>query len=228
MTRHNFTFQQLMDWCDKKAAEGAELAIKWDGGNDSGWVHFEVDGADCNEPEAECLVDMMYDQLDYGSWAGDFSADGEAIYNAETKVFEGIDYYNETEYTKASANIEIRVPKHIPFATLAFQTDGEDVSTSVQFDVRNSFVHPDTNAIQVILEEHLHTEIEKAINEDLKVTRHEYEGCYGDYTIPREDFKVDGDELVHVLTLVDYSFFNTTERSMIINLAELLEEEDNK
>jgi hypothetical protein len=226
MRETKFTLQELLDWCDKKAAEGKQLDIVWDGGGDSGWVHFEIDEEDCTEPEAEELVDMMYDLLDYGSWAGEFFASGTATYDAETKTFEGIDSYSETEGTSCEAEIVIRVPKSLPFTMLNIRTQDENVDVDANFFITNGFVHPDYTKIQNELNESLQSEFSEAIDKDLDKTSQEFDSCWHNYEIPREQFEVDGDDLVHTIKQVHYTFHCHTDRDMSINLAELLEEEE--
>lgn len=63
------------------------LVARWDGGNDSGWV--EILDSDFEE-----YSDLMYETLDYGSWAGDFESRGEIFHDAKnnTLVFQGEEY----------------------------------------------------------------------------------------------------------------------------------------
>ena len=74
----------VKEWCDQQVAEGKELTLRWEGGGDSGWVYFELDGSQVENEYTEKLVDYCYDVLDYGSWAGEFDATGEATYNPVT------------------------------------------------------------------------------------------------------------------------------------------------
>lgn len=48
---------------------------------------FEIDGEKEDNEFTNTLVDLMYDELDYGSWAGEFSASGTAILQPRNKVF---------------------------------------------------------------------------------------------------------------------------------------------
>lgn len=75
----------VAQWCDEQVKNGHTLTLKWDGGNDSGWVYFELDGEELTNEYTEKLVDYCYSELDYGSWAGDFSANGEAEYDPKRK-----------------------------------------------------------------------------------------------------------------------------------------------
>mgnify|MGYP003335272251 CR=1 FL=1 len=34
----------LIDWCDQQVADGHDLKLHWEGGGDSGWCYFTIDG----------------------------------------------------------------------------------------------------------------------------------------------------------------------------------------
>lgn len=221
----DISIKQILDWCLKKTEEGSTVVLMWDGGGDSGWVHLEVDGSDSSDPEAEALVDMMYDQLDYGSWAGEFSASGEAPFDPDTKMFQGTDYYTETDSTNAECKIEIRIPKHIHFDDLEIHTEDENCSTSVNFGIRNGFEHPDAAALEAKLADELRDQIIKAAEDDVEDTD-EIDGFWETYQLFRDsDFTEDGDDLVHTMDHISYSKRWTTENHVEINLEELLENE---
>lgn len=218
------TIKQILDWCLKKTQEGSEVILKWDGGGDSGWVHLEVDEQDSSDPEAERLVDMMYDQLDYGSWAGEFSASGEAPFDAETQMFQGTDYYTETDSTVATAKIEIRIPKHIHFDDIDINTQDEECNVDVSFGIRNGFDHPDTESLAKELETMLSEKILEAAIADVE-DENDIDGFWENYQIFRTDFTEEGNDLVHVMEDITYSKRHTTENDVEIDLKQLLEDE---
>ena len=221
----DISIKQILDWCLKKTEEGSTVVLMWDGGGDSGWVHLEVDGSDSSEPEAEALIDMMYDQLDYGSWAGEFSASGEAPFDPETKMFQGTDYYTETDSTNAECKIEIRIPKYIHFDDLEIHTEDENCSMSVSFGIRNGFEHPDAAALEAKLVDELRDQFIKAAEDDVE-DADEIDGFWETYHFVRDtDFTEDGDDLVHTMEHITYSKRWTTEKYVEINLEELLENE---
>jgi hypothetical protein len=222
--KKDLSIKEILDWCMKKTEEGSEVVLQWDGGGDSGWVHLEVDGTDSSDPEAEALVDMMYDQLDYGSWAGEFSASGEAPFDPETKMFQGIDYYTETDSTNAKASIEIRIPKHIHFDDIDIETQDEDCTVNVTFGIRNGFDHPDTESVAKKLQEMLSEEIMEAAKADVD-DKDEIDGFWENYQIFRTDFTEDGDDLVYTLEDIVYSKRETSENHVEIDLQQLLEDE---
>ena len=222
----DFTRKELLQWCNKHHAEGKTLSIHWDGGNDSGWVHFQIDSEECNEPEAEALVDRMYSELDYGSWAGEFSASGQADWDPEEKAFVGTDYYSETDSTSTDADIEVRVPKYIPFDEIHINTRDEEANTTTEIMIVNGFIHPETQAVEEKLNQTLQPKFSEAIDNAIEENSQEFDNAWGDYRLVRSDFKEDGDELVAKITLVQYSINEVNEKDVAINLAELLEKEE--
>lgn len=226
MSEEQITIKQILDWCLKKTEEGSEVILKWDGGGDSGWVHLEVDESDSDDAEAEALVDMMNDQLDYGSWAGEFSASGEAYFDPKTKMFQGVDYYSETDSASADCNIEIRIPKYIHFDNLEILTEDQECNVTVSFGIRNGFQHPEAQALEIKLAEELRDKISEAAGLDVE-DEDDIDGYYETYDLIRDsDFVIDGDDLVHTMTHVMYSKRYTTEKDVQIDLQELLEEEE--
>jgi len=226
MSEKTFSIQQIIDWCDKMTAEDKRPILKWEGGGDSGWVYMEDEEGNRydDQKEAEHLVNEMYDTLDYGSWAGEFSANGEAMYNAETKCFEGTDYYSEEERESCDANIRIEIPAFIPFDRLEIETEGEEnVSVNCALALDNGYVHPASHDVMTALEKQLSEEISSAI--DTYEGPDEFSSAYSHYVIDRNDFKREGDMMVYNLKDVEFSVHNTVDKDIMIDLKELLENE---
>jgi hypothetical protein len=230
MSEKTFTIQQIIDWCDKMAAEGKNPILKWEGGGDSGWVYMEDEDGERfdEENEAEWLINEMYDQLDYGSWAGEFSANGEAMYNSHTKCFEGTDYYSEEERTSCSAQIRIEIPAFIPFDRLEIETEDETVHVKCDIALDNGYVHPASHDAMTSLEKQLKDEIGAAVDKHYEENKYESEfrDFYNHYVIDRNEFKREGDMMVHILKEVEFNVTNTTEKDISIDLKQLLEDEE--
>lgn len=226
MSKKEFTLQELLNWCEKQASAGKELTMIWEGGGDSGWVHFEIDEDTTSEPEAEELVDMMYEMLDYGSWAGEFSASGEATYDRELKAFLGTDFYSESASDTTEAKIEVRVPVWLPFSDMEITTEDDKINVRTKFHITNGFEHPRTREIEDTLNETLQPKFSEAVDQAIEKTGQEFESTWQTYRLERKDFVVDGDELVHVIEEVHYGYFDESDRDIVINLAELLKEEE--
>lgn len=218
-----FSIKDLMNWCDAKVAEGKLLEIKWEGGGDSGWVHFEIDCEYTTEPEADALVDMMYSQLDYGSWAGEFSTSGTAVYDPITKSFQGEDEYSQEEGKTFDCYVRFKIPKHIPFDKVLIEAH-ESNRPNVNLTIANGFDHPERVAVQKILEEQLAKEFEAVLEQVEGSTDEEIVSSYQWVTFEREDLIEEGEYLVGVIEEYCYSVNYYDPRGVDICLEEMLEE----
>lgn len=218
--------QSLLDWCNEQSAAGRELAIKWDGGDDSGWAHFQLDGEDFNNEHADLLVDKMYDELNYGSWAGDFSASGTATYNPETQSFEGTDYYSERESMDYDANIEIRIPKNLWFDNLTIQieltVDTENIE--VNFNIKNGFFTPQHELIETEIEEKLQKEVNSCIEKFSEEHPDQFDAVWDSHSFEREDFTEDGDYMVITIETVDIRYNQVRENEIVLSVEKLQEQ----
>lgn len=226
-----FTAKELIDWCDKMTSEGRRPVLKWEGGNDSGWVFMEDEHGEKfeEEPIVEKLIDKMYSELDYGSWAGDFDANGEAEYSTETKTFEGIDYYSTSDGFSCKADIEISIPAEIPFDRLEIETEGEDCETNCHLILDNGYVHPMTHSVIQDLEKQLADEIYAAANayfEEERRDKDDLDSFWHTYQIDRNEFKKVGDAFIYKMKSVHFSMRETVDKGIEINLQELLELEN--
>ena len=101
--------EELLD----KFSKNHKICVAWDGGNDSGMVNLLIDNVDARKCDgfdkivADYIEDYFNDQLGYGSWAGDFNAQGEAHYDPETKSFKGDDEVSYYEYESKEVEIGI-------------------------------------------------------------------------------------------------------------------------
>lgn len=137
--------KSVLEWCEEQHKLGKELKFTWDGGGDSGWVEFYVDDNPAAGPQADNLIDDMYELLDYGSWAGEFSASGEAIYDNKKKAFVGTDTYQEVETRSFPASMSFSVPKDLWFDDISIRIEGrveEGTEVIVTFNVKNGFLTP--------------------------------------------------------------------------------------
>lgn len=190
---------------------------------DSGWVYFEIDDEQTSEPEADALVDMMYSQLDYGSWAGEFSASGTATYDADTKSFIGTDNYSEDEGKSFDCHISFKIPKHIPFDRIWIEGNSDN-KASVNFTLDNGFRHPETDAVQSVIEELLSEEFDKVYDNLLGSTDDEISSCYQSLNFERKELKEEGDYLVGLIEEYDYTVNVYDPRDVEICLDDMLEE----
>lgn len=207
----------VLDWCNKMADEGRELKLVWDGGGDSGWAHFQMDEDEVDNAYTRRLVDHIYDELDYGSWAGEFQASGEAHYDKGEQAFIGTDYYTEDEDKSWEANIKIEIPKTLWFDRLEIQFKG-DGEPEAEFVINNGFKSPDHYTYLETLVHKLGLEYDKAIAEFSK--ENEYRAVYDDVTINRNEFIEEGSVLVHTITHIRLGTYYLDEKGIFLNINE--------
>jgi hypothetical protein len=139
------THKSLIDWCNEQVKDGGKLSMGWDGGDDSGWVWLEKDGVRIGESilgeplykieEAEKLRNLMYDLLDYGSWAGEFHATGLADWDPETNSFVGEDDYEERTRDVHNCSYLLQIDKNIWFDRIEVDFDGHDSVENVEVSI---------------------------------------------------------------------------------------------
>jgi hypothetical protein len=171
----------------------------------------------------------MYDNLDYGSWAGEFTTNGEAPYSERTKSFEGTDYYSETEGSSCDADIKIRIPREIMFDTFEIETSGyheEHLTVECDISLRNGFMHPQTQVIMDSIKQQLSTEIQDTIDNYQEETEVHIENYYNNYRINRSDFEVVGDNYEYVLDTIEFSVMNEDPKDVYLDLNELKENQN--
>lgn len=219
--------EDVIKWCDEQSQNGNEVAICWEGGGDSGWVYMEVDGQQPSTEEADWLVDRMCDILDYGSWAGEFNASGRAIYDSETKVFEGDDIYsedtNEEIELKDDQIIKIKIPKKYFLEELRVEfeniLDGGDVTITPI--VRNGVINSELPVLCKSMEEEV---AEKARNILENATSSEYSGWQTEDFVISELEDEDPDNYIINITRLEYTGYSEDIRGVFIDLNEYAEE----
>lgn len=217
--------KELIEYLDKLVEDGSEVKLCWEGGGDSGWVWFEVDEDKVSErggdEKIEELVDYMYDTLDYGSWAGEFSASGYASYDPKDKSFKGIDNYGEEHTLNHPCDIEIRIPKSLWFDRLEIQMEDEDPSIDAVFHVKNGFLTTNHDEYISDLINHLRENVQEVINDFISNEGYEYRSIWEHYELNRSDFKEKGDDLVYDIESLAIGTYDNDERSVYLNLKEI-------
>jgi len=229
MSQETLTIKDIIKWCDEQVEQGFELQLCWEGGGDSGWCWFQIDREQCTQPEAEWLVDKMYETLDYGSWAGEYSANGEATYNAETKQFDGTDYYSEDDSAthKTSNPYVFKIPKSIHFDDIFLECEGEEYVFNMNVHVRNGFFDKSSGELFAKIEKELNEWSEAMVAEiQAEDSSIELQSCWDNYEISKDEFTVTDTHYEYALSDFSYRLYNTTENGINIDLLELLENEE--
>ena len=217
--------QSLIEWLDEQSEAGLDVKLKWEGGGDSGWAYFELDGETIENEHTNRLVNWMYDHLDYGSWAGDFSAQGEAVYSSKTKSFEGTDYYSETGEMAHPVNIPIHIAKDLWFSQLEIHVEcnyDESPHVEVGFGISNGFLTEEHKEAEQALATDIRDALGNAIADWEDHTGLELESIWDDFTMSYSDFKVEGDVLVGQIDRLIFRYPETDEKEVYLDLKEML------
>ncbi len=215
----------LLEWAMDLHAQGKELKMTWDGGNDSGWVDFLIDDA-TPEPgidadNAEILRDMCDNELDYGSWAGDYSANGEAIFNPEEKSFIGTDYYSEDDNVSQSCELRIELPGNVWFDSVEIMIQDESVEVDVDLIVRNGFKTDLHTIAENMLKASIKDQVDAIVNDFIRNNRHqEYRSMWEEINLSRADFtqETEGGKFVHVVKEIGIGIYVTEEKDICITI----------
>lgn len=211
-----------LQWLDEESKNHI-LEIVWEGGGDSGWVHFEKDETEFSNQFTDMLIDYMHDELNYGSWAGEFQSNGRAEYNPKTKCFEGMDYYGEDESRSMNTKITIKVPENLWFDQLIIETEGnydDAIDVSVRFIIKNGFVTPQHEDFINNLKEGLKEKIQNEID---GITDFEIRGCWNNVQIQYSQFDKDENPgfLSYSLMDLDVTVYKEDDRTICLDLSEI-------
>ena len=212
---------------DALAAEGKEIKVTWEGGNDSGGYNLFVDEVEVNYGDAffDEVVDFISDTIDYGSWAGDYSADGAVYYNKDEGSFigEGKDTTSDGGCLEG-ISIEIRVPKYLNFDSIDMETEGtfcfDELVCSFRFGINNGPVFEEHSDIEKSMESYLLESVTHILQTDEACKDEEIGWVSNTWSIPREEFKEEEDSLVFIIDSIDYNFNNTIFQSYHITINE--------
>jgi hypothetical protein len=209
------------------AAEGKEIKVTWEGGNDSGGYNLFVDEVEVNYGDAfyDEVIDFVSDTIDYGSWAGDYSADGVVYYNADEGAFIGEGKETESDSaTLEGISIEIRIPKALNFDAFEIITEGthcsEELSIDCKFIISNGPVFPEHGEVEDNMNYYVMESVTHILETDGACKDEEIGWVGNDWYISREEFKEDGDELVYVIDNIHFNYNNTKYQSHHISINE--------
>ena len=215
--------KSILKWIEDLDKEGKELSIGWEGGGDSGWAYFQVDGDNVDNEYTEAILDYMYNQLNYGSWAGEFNANGTAIYDVPTRKFEGTDYYGEDGNDTLDTTIIIQVPKKLWFDTLHVEVEcnyDETPNISVRFLIKNGFLTQEHLDICSNLEEVLKDDFDALFSTYESTDNCEFKGSNDSFILERKDAIEEDDMLVFKIDKVEVNTIDTSERTVVLTLTD--------
>lgn len=222
IAQYTVTDETALAWCNKLHAEGIELNMHWDGGGDSGWVEFQIDKADLTDEDREMisyLENKCYDELDYGSWAGEFYASGDAAFDPEQNAFVGIDSYSEDTSLDVDCELRIAVSKDVWFDQIEIALEDEEINAKVDVIVRNGFKTDVHHAAEKALATSIEEQVNIIITEKVEKVGHEYRSMWEQITLSKNDFTLEGDEMVHTLKSLSVGIYESDDKSIFINLS---------
>ncbi len=229
MEDNDMTLAKVREWAKQLHSEGKELKLLWDGGGDSGWVHFEVDGQDVRCPEAEFLIEWCYDVLDYGSWAGEFYASGVAVYDPEEEAFVGEDNYSHDDYVDVASEhaIKLTFPNTFKFDAMEIETQQEDSSiiAYIAFRITNGFFPANMEEIEKHVADQLEEQYDRVVDKYNK-SGDSYGGAYNNDTIEKTEMVLSDCGTYYTATYKDYSINQRVEedKPIVLSLADTEDE----
>lgn len=215
--------KSIVQWCKDLHEQGNDLTMKWEGGGDSGWIYFEIDGETTDNEYTRALIDVMDDILDYGSWAGEFNASGTAVYDPKINGFVGTDFYGEDESEVLNANFTIRIPKRFWFTTFHVEVErnyDEGTNVATNFLVKNGFLTQEHTDFCRNLEQELVKDFDDLFNNYPSGEGYEFRSCTDSWILERTEAVEEGDDLVFKITKVDVGIMNNEDRPVVLELDE--------
>lgn len=223
------TLAKVRAWAKQLHEQGQTLKLLWDGGGDSGWVHFQIDNEEADTPETKFLVDMCYEILDYGSWAGEFNASGEAEYDPEEEAFVGIDDYatDEYHYLPEEEQPIIKVPASINFTAIEIESDRESEAV-VHIHQRHGFRTAEYAQVERAIGLDVDKQGEKLVAQYVELPDgNEYDHNYNSGVIRKEAFTLSEDGTEYVARWENFSIQRSEveEKSICLSLKDTHEDE---
>lgn len=191
---------------------------------DSGWCYFKVDDEQIDNEYTDALLNCMYNILNYGSWAGEFSANGEATYNYKTRTFEGIDYYSEDTdeiLNISDSDFKIEIPKKLWFDTLHIEVEcnyDETPNVDVRLIVKNGFITHKHSNICSNLAEILKDYFNNLFDEYNFINNDKFRYCNDSWILEKSEAIEENDMLVFKLNKINIHVDITDERDVVLEL----------
>lgn len=216
------TLAKVKAWAKELNEQGIELKLRWDGGGDSGWVYFEIDGEQKETPETSFLVDWCYDVLDYGSWAGEFSASGEAVYDPKEEAFVGTDVYSTEEYQEIDSEdaIVFQVPTSIKVdgVEVSVEADGDEAIVTVDIRVTHGFKTPEYKTLEFELQESIQTAYYQVVNKCCKHGTYTPANCARLFTKDDMILEDNGQHWVMKWDDADINYWEEEDKEIVLSL----------
>lgn len=204
--------------CEELTKKGQKLVITWNGGDDSGFFEMQLDGKIIGNDYTndDPVIDLVSNALGYRSFAGEFSTEGEVVYNRASKCFEGSDACSYTESTETACAIPIRISKYIWYDRVDIHIDTEDtVRVFVELIVLNGPRIP----LHTTIENRLARSITTKIISLAKGIQN-FNSINDDFQIRSSEFTAAGDKMQYLITQLSYTYDQHTDTAINIPLTQ--------
>jgi len=219
--------QTLKQWLDALEAQGHEVKVTWEGGNDNGVFYVYVDDEEIDigdDSMGGLLIDIVADYIGYGSFAGDYSTNGELFY--EDGHLSGTDFYSQSEGDTLELEegnfIEIVIPDYLWFDTLNVNTEGyaeDGLNVSVNFNITNGPVVDEHGDVENELSESLETMILKHLNKVQKQVNY----AYNEWPFRFDDGILKDGKRIFYIESIDYSYDDGEDKVIAIEITDEVE-----
>lgn len=213
----------VLEWCKDQVAQGHELTLHWEGGGDSGWVYFQRDGVNLENDYTEHLTSMMYHELDYGSWAGEFSAVGQATFDIDEEAFVGVDNYSEDETSQKECEFKFKVPKKLWFDSISMhiEVDEGDASAVVEtsFNLKNGFLTAEHGVRSDQISEAISAQVDEFVI-NYQNTNDDFRSIWDDETFELKDGVENDGYLEFTITSIRVSITHGEEKDVYLKIDE--------
>jgi hypothetical protein len=218
--------QSLRQWLDDLESKGHEVKVRWEGGNDDGSFWASIDDVDIptdNSNMGGVLIDVVADHIGYGSFAGDYSTNGELVY--ADGEFSGADYYSASDSDSMSLErdqvIEVQIPEYLWFDSISIDTSGyleeEDVNVNVSFNISNGPVVDE----HVTLEEELSEVIRSLIVKRLdSLERSDITQVYNEWLFPFDEGVLSNGKRIFFIDCIEFSYESGEDKQICIEITD--------
>ena len=165
----------------------------------------------------------MYAELDYGSWAGEFSAVGQAKFDVDEEAFVGVDNYSEDDSSQKECEFTFKVPKKLWFDSISvhIEVDHEDDSASVEssFNLKNGFLTAEHGVVTDEISEAISAQIDEFVI-NYQNTNDDFRSIWDDETFEIKDGVEKGDYLEFTMTSIRVGISHGEEKDVYLKIDE--------
>ena len=196
----------ILTLCDRLTVEGKQLSVYWQGGNDSGWLRLKLGDADVDQPSEmeNDIIKFVAFSLGYHSFDGNFSSQGEVVYDRVRKTFSGTEHYACTDGGIVPLAFTVCLPENIWFDHLAFTINVDDQIAPIECDIElrvNNGPFPENfDIIVATLVKQLRAAIAERID-DIE----DFSSMWEFIVIPRTDFQIHNGQLSYLIEELNYT-----------------------